>query len=319
MATRTLAARTLGRDGPQVSVLGIGCNNFGARIDADAARAVVDAALDRGVFLFDTADTYGGGDSERFLGRALRGRREGAVVATKFGSAMPGSDPSTRRGTPAYIRAAVDASLQRLDVDVIDLYQMHQPDPRTPIAETLGVLHELILAGKVRWIGCSNFAPWQIADAQWTARAAGVSAFVSAQDEYSLLVRDAESERIPALTHFGLGLLPYFPLARGLLTGKYRRGEPPPPGARLASQAVGAALLTDATFDQIDQLERFAATHRLSLLQLAIGSLLGRPAVSSVIAGATSPAQVAANVEAASWVAGPDQLAALDDSLAGDH
>ncbi len=314
MADR-LATRRLGRNGPVVSIVGVGCNNFGARIDAEAARGVVEAALDRGATLFDTADTYGGGDSERFLGQAIRGRREGVVVATKFGSVMPGTDPDLPRGTPAYVRAAADASLARLGVEVIDLYQMHRPDPRTPIAETLGALHELVVAGKVRWIGCSNFAPWQIADADWTARSTGLTAMVSAQDEYSLLDRTAELERIPALEHFGLGLLPYYPLARGLLTGKYRRGAAPPAGTRLARQPGGAELLTADRFDRVAELERFAAGRGLTLLQLAIGALLGRQVVGSVIAGATSPAQVAENCAAGAWIATAADWTALEAAL----
>ncbi|HUY98073.1 MAG TPA: aldo/keto reductase [Verrucomicrobiae bacterium] len=307
-----MRSRPLGRGGPQVSEVGIGCNNFGARIDADAARAVVDAALDHGVTLFDTADIYGGGESERFLGRALRGRRDRVLIATKFGMAMPGTDPAQARGAPLYIRAAVEASLRRLDVEVIDLYQIHCPDPQTPIAETLATLHELVAAGTVRFIGCSNFFPWQIADAQWIARSAALTGFVAAQDEYSLLRRDAEAERLPALDHFGLGLLPYFPLAHGLLTGKYRRGIPPPAGTRLGRRPGGGGLLTPDAFDRVEGLERFAAARDLSMLQVAIGSLLSRPVVSSVIAGATSPEQVAANADALTWRPTAQDWAELD-------
>ncbi len=312
MTVGTMPTRTLGTGGPPVSVVGIGCNNFGARIGPDAARAVVDAALDRGVTLFDTADSYGGGDSERFLGRALRGRRDGVVVATKFGWAMPGEDPALARGAPAHIAKAVESSLRRLDVDVIDLYQMHRPDPQTPIAETLGALHELVIRGTVRFIGCSNFAPWQIVDAQWTARARSATGFVSSQDEYSLLARDAERERFPALTHLGIGFLPYYPLARGLLTGKYRRGEPAPAGTRLGARPDGLGLLTAATFDRVERLERFAADRGRSLLQLAVGALLGRPLVASVIAGATTAEQVAANCDAAQYVASAKDWDELD-------
>jgi aryl-alcohol dehydrogenase-like predicted oxidoreductase len=307
-----LRRRRLGQSGPEVSEVGIGTNNFGRRLDQVGATAVVDAALDRGVNLFDTADIYGGGDSERYLGVALRGRRDRAVIATKFGMFKSGLEPSDRRGSAEYIRRAVEGSLRRLQVDQIDIYQMHEPDPNTPIAETLGALHELVQEGKVRWLGVSNFAGWQLLDAQWTARSLGLSEVTSSQDEYSLLNREIESEVLPAIEHLGLGLLPYYPLASGLLTGKYRRGQPAPPGTRLSAGTHATTLTDQATFDVIEQLDGFAQARGITLLHVAIGSLLGRPAVSSVIAGAMSAEQVTANVAAASWVASAEDWVELD-------
>ncbi|MGA7088187.1 MAG: aldo/keto reductase [Candidatus Dormiibacterota bacterium] len=299
--TADLERRELGRGGPLVSVVGLGTNNFGRRMDDAAVGPTVDTALDRGINLFDTADIYGSGESERLLGRALRERRGEAIIATKFGMPRGGEDPEQRRGTPAYIRDAVESSLRRLDVDVIDLYQMHQPDPATPIAETLGAMHQLVQQGMVRWIGCSNFDAWQVVEADWTARSLGLTAFVSAQNQYSLLDREPERELLPALDHLGLGLLPYSPLANGLLTGKYHRGEAPPPGSRASRPGFAQMLEDEQRFDVLERLEGFAKQRGISLLQVAIGSLLGRPQVGSVIAGATSAEQVEANVEAASW------------------
>ncbi|HVC21930.1 MAG TPA: aldo/keto reductase [Candidatus Dormibacteraeota bacterium] len=305
-----LERRLLGLGGPSVSAVGLGTNSFGSRMPNEAVAEVVHTALDHGVNLFDTADIYGRGESERLLGQALRERRDEALIATKFGMPRAGEDPDQHRGSPAYIRASADASLARLGVEVIDIYQMHQPDPATPIAESLGALHELVGAGKVRWIGCSNFPAWQVVEAKWTAQALGLTTFVFAQDEYSLLERDAERELLPALEHVGMGLLPYFPLARGLLTGKYKRGEPAPPGTR-ASQ--NSAMLEDqTTFNTLEVLEAFAQRRGLTLLQVAFGALLGRPAVASVIAGATRPEQVVANVKAAEWTATDEDWNELD-------
>lgn len=298
-----LRRRRLGASGPEVSEVGLGTNNFGSRLDQSGASEVVAAALDMGVNLFDTADIYGGGDSERFLGAALKGRRDQAIVATKFGMRKPGLEPSDRRGSPEYIRAAVDGSLSRLQVDAVDLYQMHEPDPNTPMEETLGALAELVQAGKVRWIGISNFAAWQAVDAHWIGRSRHQLDIVAAQDEYSLLNRRIEVELMPAIEHMGMGLLPYYPLASGLLTGKYHRGEAAPVGTRLAGARHADRLQDQAQFDIIEALEQFAQGRGISLLELAIGSLLGRPVVSSVIAGAMSPAQVRANVAAARWQA----------------
>ena len=294
----------------QLPSVGIGCNAFGARIDGDRVVSIVDAAIEHGVAFFDTSDTYALGRSEELLGRALRGRRDEVLVATKFGMDMQGvnGDDGGRRGSAAYVRTAVEASLRRLDVDHIDLYQLHTPDPATPIAETLGALDELVQAGTVRAIGCSNMQAWQVVDADWTARQAGQTQFVTAQNEYSLYNRTAEVELVPACLELGVGILPYFPLAYGLLTGKYRRGEAAPAGSRLEAQA---ARLDGADWDRIEQLQDFAARHEISILQLAMGGLAAQPGVASVIAGVTSPDQVASNAAAGSWVPTTDQLEEL--------
>ncbi|MEV4760292.1 aldo/keto reductase [Micromonospora sp. NPDC049559] len=311
--------RRLGNSGLVVSVVGIGCNNFGRKLDLDGTRAVVDAAFDVGINFFDTADIYGEphGASEEQLGAALRGRRDEVVLATKFGmdmSGMNGPDHGAR-GSRRYVMRAVEASLRRLGTDYIDLYQMHEPDPGTPIEETLAALHDLVTAGKVRYLGNSNFAGWQIADAAWTARDRGLTPFVSVQNHYSLLERGPEAEVIPAARRFGLGMLPYFPLANGLLTGKYKRGEQPPAGSRLAGGGRYAARLAAADWDTIEAIEKYAAERSVSVLQVAIGGLAARPAVASVIAGATRPEQVRANAEAGVWQPTPDDLAALDAIL----
>ncbi|HLV57270.1 MAG TPA: aldo/keto reductase [Natronosporangium sp.] len=306
--------RRLGDSGLRVSVVGLGCNNFGRRIDADATREVVAAALDLGVTLFDTADTYGAGLSEEYLGAALKGRRDDVVIATKFGHDMGGANGADwgARGARRYIVRAVEASLRRLGTDWIDLYQMHSPDPGTPIEETMAALDDLVRAGKVRYVGHSNFAAWQVADAAWVARTRGLTPFVSAQNHYHLLHREVERELVPACQRFGLGVLPYFPLASGLLTGKYRRDTPPPPGTRLAADRF-AERLRRAPWDTIEALERYAAERGRTLLDVAIGGLAAQPAVASVIAGATRPEQVRANVAAGAWVPSADDLAALDE------
>ncbi len=304
--------RPLGHSGLVVSAVGVGCNAFGSRIDADATQAVVDAAIECGVTLFDTADIYGLGRSEELLGRALGSRRDDVVVATKFGMDMQGANGPDWgvRGSRRYIRKAVEASLRRLGTDWIDLYQLHTPDDVTPIAETLAALHELVLEGKVRAIGSSNFTAWQVVDADWTAQSAGYERFVSAQNKYSLLDRDVEVELVPACEHIGVGILPFFPLEFGLLTGKYRRGEPAPEGSRLQAQAE---RLEAADWDAIETVERYAADRGVSVLDVAIGGLAAQPAVASVIAGATRPEQVQANVAAAGWQPSAEDLAALDD------
>jgi aryl-alcohol dehydrogenase-like predicted oxidoreductase len=293
--------RQLGHSGLTVSTVGIGCNNFGARMaDADVS-SVVDAAIAAGITLFDTADVYGNrGGSETLLGQALQGRRDEVVVATKFGMDMGGANGPDWgvRGSRRYIRLAVEGSLKRLGTDWIDLYQMHAPDPRTPIEETLGALTELVAEGKVRYIGSSNFAGWQVVDADWTAHTGHLEPFVSAQNEYSWLNRGIEAELVPALLHTGQSLLPYFPLASGLLTGKYQRGAAAPQGTRLASRAD---RLADANFDVIEELATFAGARDLTLLEVAIGGLAAMPAVGSVIAGATSVQQVQQNVAAGLW------------------
>jgi aryl-alcohol dehydrogenase-like predicted oxidoreductase len=307
-----LPARPLGDSGLEVSVIGLGCNNFGRRVDLAGTRAVVDAALAEGVTFFDTADIYGGrGASEQLLGEVLEGRRDQVLLATKFGMDM--GDGKGPRGSREYIRQAVEASLRRLRTDVIDVYWYHQPDGVTPIAETLEALDELVRAGTVRAIGASNFSADQIEEADAVARERGLARFVAIQNEYSLLVREAEQEVLPACERLGIGFVPYFPLASGLLTGKYRRGEAPQAGTRLAGRAQVAS---DEQFDLVEALERFARERDLSLLEVAIGGLLARPAVSSVIAGATKPDQVRANAAAARWTPSEDDLAALDSLLA---
>lgn len=305
--------RNLGRSGLRVSLVGLGCNNFGGRIDDAAAAKVVDAAIEHGITLFDTADIYGNrGGSETVLGTLLGARRKDIVLATKFGMDM--NDAGTMKGgSRRYIMNAVEASLKRLRTDWIDLYQMHRFDPLTPLEETLRTLEDLISQGKVRYIGCSNFAPWQVADAAWTARDLGVSGFVSCQDEYSLLKRGAESDLIPAAAHYGMGLLPYFPLANGLLTGKYQRNAPMPEGARMTREAQRAAeVLTDANWEKTEKLAAFCEARAKSLVELAFSWLAAQPVMSSVIAGATRPEQIAANVKAAEWVLTAEELAEID-------
>ncbi|HZG93103.1 MAG TPA: aldo/keto reductase [Mycobacteriales bacterium] len=306
--------RRLGDSGLQVPVVGLGCNNFGTRTDRDASFAVIDAALDAGVSFFDTADIYGkDGASETIIGEALKGRRDQVVLASKFG--MPtGDSPYQRGGSRHYVRRAVEASLTRLQTDYLDLYQLHEPDPHTPIDETLSVLDDLVREGKVRYIGSSNFAGWQVADADWMARDRGHTRFVSAQNKYSLLDREVEADLVPACEVYGVGVLPFFPLAQGLLTGKFSRGAPLPAGTRLANNPDrAAAQLTDERLTRVEQLEAYAAKRYITLLHVAIGGLAAQPMVSSVIAGATSPDQVRANAEAGLWSPDEDDLAALDE------
>jgi aryl-alcohol dehydrogenase-like predicted oxidoreductase len=307
--------RRLGESGLVVSVAGLGTNNLGMKLDLDGSREVVQAALDEGVTLFDTSDSYGA--SEQRLGEILHGRRDDVIIATKFGSdtRRRGNDNGEdwgARGSRRYIVRAVESSLRRLRTDWIDLYQLHRPDPATPIEETLSALDELVRAGKVRYLGSSNFTGWQIADAEWTARTRGQQRFVSAQNRYSLLDRGIERDLVPALEQYGIGLLPYFPLASGLLTGKYRRGEAPPEGSRLHAWGREADL-TDATFDVLDKLEAYAGEHGVTLLDVALGGLAAQPAVASVVAGATSAEQVAKNVAATHWTPTPADVAALDE------
>lgn len=306
--------RRLGNSGLQVSEVGLGCNNFGMRIDADATQTVVDAAIEAGITLFDTADIYGGTRSEEFLGKALGKRRKDIVLATKFG--MPvGGDPRKSGGSRRYIMQAVEDSLARLKTDWIDLYQHHQPDPDTPVDETLRALDDLVTQGKVRYIGNSNYTGWQIADADWTA--AGQSRFVSAQNLYSLLERKSAFEVLPACEHFGLGFLPFFPLASGLLSGKYRRGEAPPEGSRLAAWGErGQRALSEKNFAAVEALTAWAEARGHTILELAFAWLLGQPVVSSVIAGATSPEQVRANAATADWRLTPEEVAEVTKLVA---
>jgi aryl-alcohol dehydrogenase-like predicted oxidoreductase len=305
--------RQLGASGLTVSTVGLGCNAFGSRIDGDQTTAVVRAAMHAGITLFDTSDTYGGkpGESEQLLGRALGSSRDDVIVATKFGMDMQGGNGPDWgvRGSRRYVRKAVDASLRRLGTDWIDLYQLHAPDPVTPIEETLAALNELVTAGKVRYIGSSNFAAWQVVDADWAARNGGTERFISAQNKYSLYDRSVENELVPACEHIGVGLLPFFPLEYGLLTGKYKRGESAPAGTRLAQQT---RRLETADFDRIEAIERFAEARGVSMLEVAVGGLAAQPAVGSVIAGATRPEQVAANATAGLWQPTDEDLEALN-------
>jgi aryl-alcohol dehydrogenase-like predicted oxidoreductase len=298
-----MRTRFLGDGGPEVSVVGLGTNNFGRRCDYEQTLAEIDAALEAGVTLFDTADIYGQGMSEEYIGRALDGRRDRVLIATKFGSEMD-ERPEERRGNPDYIRWAVEGSLRRLRTDVIDVYQMHQPDPLTPIEDTLGALNDIVHEGKVRWIGSSNFSTEQIDAAEELARGAGFHRFVSVQNEYSFVEREAE-EVLAICETLGIGFLPYFPLASGLLSGKYRRGEVASEG-RLAGREIPADQ-----WDRVEALQRFAAERGVSLLEVAIGGLLAMPAVTSVIAGATKPEQVRANAVAGAWEPSADDVEEL--------
>ena len=304
--------RSLGNSGLVVSVAGLGGNNFGRRLDVGATRAVVDAALDAGITLLDTAESYGAGRSEEFLGEVLAGRRDQVVLATKFGhrgADMGYGAAAGAKGGRGYIIRAVEQSLRRLRTDYIDLYQIHTPDPATPIEETLTALGDLVAQGKVRYLGHSNFAGWQLAEAAGAARELGTTGFVSAQNHWSLLERGIQAEVVPAALRYGLGILPYYPLANGLLTGKVRRGLPPPEGSRLADRPD---YITGDKLDRVEKLADWAQQHGVTLLDVAVGGLAAQPGCSSVIAGATSPEQVKANAAAASWVPSAGELADLD-------
>jgi aryl-alcohol dehydrogenase-like predicted oxidoreductase len=301
-----MRTRTLGAGGPEVSVVGLGCNNFGRRCDLEQTRAVVDAALDVGVTLLDTADVYGDGLSEDYLGRVLEGRRDRVVLATKFGHEMPGG-PDVARGSRRWIRWACEQSLQRLRTDVVDLYQYHRPDGVTPLDETLGAMSELVAEGKVRWIGHSNFSPQEVEEAERLAREGGLARCVSAQNRYSFVKREAEDELLPVCERLGVGMLPYFPLESGLLTGKYARGRAPTEG-RLADRPD---WLSEESFDRVEALQAYAGERGASLLDVAVGGLLAMPAIVSVIAGATRPEQVRANAAAGAWQPTPDDVTAL--------
>ena len=292
-----MRTRTLGSSSLAVSVVGLGGNNFGWRLDAKATRDVVDTALEAGITLFDTADSYGDGDSEVLLGRALAGRREQVAIATKFGWGKGFSDDSIARGSPEYVRRAIEASLRRLGTDYVDLYQYHRPDGVTPLEETLGAMDELVRQGKVRQIGSSNLAADQVREADRLSAEHGLARFVSAQNKYSWLERDGEADLLPACVELGVGLIPYFPLARGLLTGKYRRDRPVPAGTRLS----GNLEVGEETWRRLEALDSFARAHGVGLLDVAIGGLAAQPAVASVIAGAMTPEQVRANVAAGRW------------------
>jgi aryl-alcohol dehydrogenase-like predicted oxidoreductase len=306
--------RRAGSSGLAVSLVGLGCNNFGMRIDADASRAVVDAAFDDGITLFDTADIYGGGQSEEFLGVALEGRRDEAVIATKFG-APTGKGPYRSGASRRYIVAACEASLRRLGTDYIDLYYLHYPDASTPIEETLSALDDIVQQGKARYVASSNFAAWQLVEAELTARGSGTERFVASQVEWNLLQRTVERDVVPVCRRFQIGIVPYFPLASGLLTGKYRRGEAFPEGSRLDAMPYFASVATDANFDIVDRLETVARDAGRGLIDLAMSWLACQAGVSSVLVGATRPEQVKANVAAVDWQLSADELAAVADAL----
>lgn len=309
-----MQSRNLGRTGLKVSLVGVGCNNFGRRCDVEATTSIVRAAIDEGINFFDTADMYGpGGLSEAYLGQAIEGLdRSQIVIATKFANPM-GEGDLNRGASRRYIMKAVEDSLKRLGTDYIDLYQQHVPDLDTPIEETIRALEDLISQGKVRYIGHSNFTAWQVADAHWTAKNIGTNHFVTAQNLYSLLDRRLEREVIPALEHYNLGLLPYFPLASGMLTGKYQRGVDAPDGTRLNRMGErGKTAMSDEVFDIVEGLDNYAKERGRDLLTLAISWLASKPYVSSVISGATSAEQVKANAAAADWQLSEDEMAAVN-------
>ncbi len=309
--------RRLGPSTLEVSAVGLGANNFGRRINIAATRRVVEKALDLGITLIDTADAYGNnGASEQFLGQILGPRRKDVVLATKFGLPIEGSH-TPGGASRAYIVGSAEASLKRLRTDWIDLYQLHRPDPATPIEETLRALDDLVRQGKVRHIGCSGLSAAQLDAAQATAKKHGLAAFVSCQDQYSLLTRRHERELLPAIDAHGLGLLPYFPLASGLLTGKYKRGVPMPKDSRLGLMRYSDRFVSDQNWAMVEALEAFAARRGRTLLELAFGWLLGRPAIASVIAGATTPEQIEANVGAAGWQLSADDMAEAGRITAG--
>jgi aryl-alcohol dehydrogenase-like predicted oxidoreductase len=308
-----LKLRNLGSSGLQVSLLGLGCNNFGGRTDLPTTRAVIHRALDLGINLLDTADVYSNGVSEEFIGQVLGGRRKDVVLATKFGGTMGGPPETAAGASRRYIVSAVEASLGRLKTDWVDLYQLHWPDPRTPIEETLRALDDLVSQGKVRYIGCSNLPAWRVVDAQWTSKQLGLHAFVSSQNEYNLLNRAVERELLPAVQACGLGFVPYFPLASGLLTGKYRRNAPMPQGARLSSgQGLAKRFLTEANWSTVEALAQLCEARGHGLLELALGWLAAQPSVCSIITGATRPEQLEANARALEWSPSHDELAEVD-------
>ena len=309
--------RNLGRSGLKVSAIGLGCNNFGGRLDLAGTKAVIHAAFDAGITLFDTADVYGDkGGSEALMGEVIGPIRQQIVLASKFAAPMNAAE-TLKGGSRRYIMQAVEASLTRLKTDYLDLYQMHRMDPDTPIEESLRALSDLVQQGKIRYFGCSNFSAWRVVEAQWTARALGLPGFICAQDEYSLVKRDHEADLIPALTEYGLGLLPYFPLASGLLTGKYRRNQPMPEGARLTNtQRLADRYLSERNWLISEKLADIAEARGHTALELAFSWLLARKPVASVIAGATKPEQIAQNVAAGGWMLSAEELAEVDQITA---
>ena len=310
--------RQLGHSGLEVSLIGLGTNNFGRRCDQAQSAAVLDQALESGINFIDTANIYSAGESETHIGHWLQGKRDQVLIATKFGMDM-GDGPMQQGGSRQHIMASVEASLDRLQTDCIDLYQIHRVDRRVPIEETLRALDDLVRQGKVRYIGASNFDAWHLCEAEWVARTRHLNRFVSVQNYYNLLKREIEREVTPFCESYGVGIIPYFPLESGFLTGKYRRGETPPEGARLTGSPRGDDLLTDDNFDLLDRLSAFAQERGHTLLDLAIAGLAVQPAVASIIAGATTPEQVVANVAAAEWTLSAADRDALDEMLPSPH
>ncbi|MFC1946110.1 aldo/keto reductase [Chloroflexota bacterium] len=300
--------RSLGSSGLKVSQIGLGCNNFGWRVDEQTSVAIINHALESGVTFLDTSDLYGGGKSEEFLGKALKGKRSRVVIATKFGML----DRVRVSGSRHHVMQAVENSLRKLKTDYIDLYQMHKPDPMTPIEETLRALDGLVRAGKVRYIGCSNFPSWQIADALWTSRSCNLESFATTQSEYSLLYRAVEGEVIPCCKSYGLGLIPWGPLAAGFLTGKYRRGEPAGAGTRLAEVPDLSSIMSDRNFDILEEFQQFAKERGHRVGELAIAWLLAKPIISSVISGATGTAQLDSNLAGAQWALTQQEVAEVE-------
>ncbi len=306
--------RYLGNSGLQVSVVGLGCNNFGMRLDAAGTAAVINQAVEEGITFFDTADVYGRGKSEEFMGPAIKPHRRNIVLATKSFSPM-GEGPYWSGASRKYIMDAVEDCLRRLDTDYIDLYQMHRPDPRTPIEETLRALEDLVRSGKVRYIGSSNYTAWQVVEADWAAKTHNFTPYVSAQNEYSLLARGVEPDLTTVCEKYNIGLIPFFPLASGFLTGKYRPGQPGPEGARLSSGPMAGRWVNDANFDMLTKLESFAQERGHSMVELAMSWLASKPYVPSVIAGATRPEQVTENARSADWKLTDEDMTAIDEIM----
>ncbi|MFK7958647.1 MAG: aldo/keto reductase [Lysobacterales bacterium] len=308
--------RHLGKSGLKVSSVGLGCNNFGMVINRQQTTEVVSAALDQGITLFDTADVYGNGESEQFLGKALGDNRSRAVIATKFGNSV-GGDEHAGGASRRYILSAVESSLKRLNTDYIDLYQLHTPDPYTPLDETLRALDDLVRSGKVRYLGCSNFSSWQVVESQWISRQLGLERFVTAQNRYSLLSRRAEEDLLPACEHSNVSLLPFFPLESGLLTGKYTKGQEPQEGTRWHAWkdrgAFAESFFSNQRLSQVDRLQDLCHRFDHSLLELAFGWLLKNAVVGSVIAGATKPHQIVANVEAGLFRPSEEETSLIND------
>lgn len=299
-----------GEKGLEVSLVGLGCNAFGGRVDEKGTHAVIDAAIDAGIDFFDTAETYGGGNSEHFIGTGLKGRRDTVFLATKFGHSRSHIEGKPK-GSPESIRVAVEQSLKKLQTDRIDLYQQHRPDPETPVLDTMGALEDLVTAGKIRFYGCSYYSGAQMLEAVDAAKKAGLKGFVTAQNAWNMLERDIEADLIPVCETNGIGLLPYFPIARGLLSGKYRRGSAAPAGSRLA----GDDNLATANFDLLERLEAYAGDHGYDLLTLAISWLAAQPSIASIICGASRPEQMAANAGAARWKLSAANLEEIDALL----